>query len=214
MSATVCDTVRRVPAAGGRICQYGWVISTSASVQADTECLPTVLGFRLSHFCFDSVTAVLCTCFSLCHSLSPWPSPWWSSEADCQGSPHLPHSALIPLFILLNFLVSCGKIDQWVHLCVRLLFSLWPFSCLASFLLGYWSTKVLCPSFHSACQLTFLYLNISCWFFTMPDLYTQDFTFSSSMSIHLLTYNWETCGWTGICIALTIYANSCANTHI
>lgn len=118
-------------------------------------------------FCFDCVTAVLRPCFSPYPPVSRYPSQWCVSEANCQGAPHLPRLALIPLFSPHNFLVSCGEIDQWAYLCVYLggvqsWFSLscplaaWPPFCL---LVGPESLSVH-PSLESAnsdlCALSFL----------------------------------------------------------
>lgn len=79
----------------------------------------------------------LCSCcivpllLSVPLSLSLSLSIWWSSEAGCQGSPHLPHSALIPLLISLFLL---GKlINESIYVCASGLLSdpqaFWPRLC-------------------------------------------------------------------------------------
>ena len=80
-------------------------------------CLPTVHGIRQSHFSFDSSAAILCFCFSPCHSLSQNPPKNSASKVKYTETSHLPHSVHIPFFFIpLNFKVPHRKIEQWVFL--------------------------------------------------------------------------------------------------
>lgn len=121
--------------------------------------VPTVLGIRQSHFCFDCRTVPL---------LPPPLPPATMKQRGRQPGISPPASApLSSLFLIpVNFPVSWEKIDKRAYLCVCLGGSQAGSRCLAWFMLAYWSMGRLCPPLHSGCQLSFLCLNISCWSLT------------------------------------------------
>lgn len=193
-TATVCDTVRRTPAAGGTIRHYGWVMSRSTNVQAYTECVcPLSLASDSHTFVLTlNLTAVVRLCFSFCHSLSLCPSPWWSSETDCHWSPHPPLSALIPLFIPFNFLVSCRIIDQWVYPCVCPGGLLAGFLCLTPRLLGLVSCLLVTQGFSVRPSIVPANFKVCALIFPADSL----------LCLYLLTYfnihsayDWKTRNW-------------------
>lgn len=104
------------------------------------------------HRTFVWTVELLCLRLSLCLTAA---GPV-CDEAGRQTARDLPtwltRLSPIPLSTPVNFLVCCGKVDQWVYQCACLGGSqagslcVWFSSCLASFLLSRWSTWLLWPS--------------------------------------------------------------------